>query len=85
METNRMIYQPAEELLAKAEFNVYKLSTIAFHRAQEIANGQPKLIDAPAHEKITTTALREIIAGKVVSREYADAAEKSAKKKKKDE
>ena len=80
-----MVYQPAEELLPKAEHNVYKLATIAFMRAQELANGKPKLIESPSSEKIATTALKEIIAGKVVSREYADMMEKAGKKKKKDE
>ena len=80
-----MVYQPVEQLLPKAQGNVYKLSTLAFRRALELANGQPKLVDAPLNEKLATTALREIIAGKVVSREYADAtaaALKADKKKK---
>jgi DNA-directed RNA polymerase omega subunit len=77
-----MVYQPAEELLPKAEYNVYKLSTIAFHRAQELANGQPKLVESPSNEKLATTALREIRAGKVVSKEYAAKTEKENKKKK---
>ena len=76
-----MVYQPMEELLPKAEHNVYKLSTIAFRRALELANGQPKLIDTPPNEKLTTSALREIIAGKVVTKDYADAAEAAEKAK----
>jgi len=78
-----MVYQPAEELLPKAEYNVYKLSTIAFMRAQELASGQPKLIESPSNEKIATTALKEIIAGKVVSKEYAEMMEKAEKADKK--
>jgi DNA-directed RNA polymerase omega subunit len=77
-----MVYLPAEELLAKAEYNVYKLATIAFHRAQELASGQPKLIESPSNEKIATTALKEIRAGKVVSKEFAAMTEESKKKKK---
>jgi DNA-directed RNA polymerase omega subunit len=77
-----MVYQPAEELLPKAEHNVYKLSTIAFQRAQELASGQPKLVESPSNEKIATTALREIRAGKVVSKEYAAMTEETKKKKK---
>jgi DNA-directed RNA polymerase omega subunit len=77
-----MVYQPAEELLPKAEYNVYKLSAIAFIRAQELANGQPKLIESPSNEKIATTALKEIRAGKVVSKEYAEMMAKAEKKKK---
>ena len=77
-----MVYQPAEELLSKAEYNVYKLTTIAFQRAQELANGQPKLIESPSNEKLATTALREIRVGKVVSKEYAEMAQRAEKKKK---
>lgn len=78
-----MVYQPVEQLLPKVGGNVYKLSTLAFRRALELANGQPKLIEAPLNEKLATTALREIIAGKVVSKEYADAAAESVKADKK--
>ena len=74
-----MVYQPVEQLLPKAEGNVYKLSTIAFRRALELANGQAKLVDAPLNEKLATTALREIIAGKVMLKEVADAEEAEAK------
>ncbi len=77
-----MVYQPAEELLPKAEYNVYKLTTIAFQRAQELANGQPKLIESPSSEKLATTALKEIRFGKVVSKEYAAKMEGAEKKKK---
>jgi DNA-directed RNA polymerase subunit K/omega len=78
-----MVYQPTEELLPKAEHNVYKLATIAFMRAQELASGQPKLIESPSSEKIATTVLKEIIAGKVVSKEYAEMMEKVEKAEKK--
>ncbi len=74
-----MVYQPMEELLPKAEHNVYKLSTIAFRRALELANGQPKLVDTPLNEKLATTALREIIAGKIMTREHSDALDKAKK------
>jgi DNA-directed RNA polymerase omega subunit len=80
-----MVYQPVEELLPKAEGNVYTLSTIAFRRAHELANGSPKLVEAPASEKIATTTFREIREGKVVSTAYAEANaqdEKDRKKKK---
>lgn len=77
-----MIYQPVEKLLPKVLGNVYKLTTLAFRRAHELANGQPKLVDGPANEKLATTALREIIAGKVVSQEYVDSQAKIAKEEK---
>ncbi len=64
-----MVYQPVEELLPRAGWCAYKLITIASRRAQELAAGQPKLVEAPANEKVATTALREIIAGKVMLKE----------------
>ena len=83
-----MIYQPIEKLLPRSGFSSYKLIAMAFKRSQELALGSPKLIDAPAVEKVTTTAFREIIAGKLMLKEVADAAElveeqdKKAKKRK---
>ncbi len=82
-----MIYQPIEKLLPRSGFSSYKLIAMAFKRAQELSNGSPKLIEAPMIEKATTTAFREIIAGKVMLKEVADAeeaalaVEKKAKKK----
>jgi len=61
-----MVYQPVEELLPKTAWCAYKLITIASRRAQEIAAGQPKLVESTANEKVATTALREIRAGKVM-------------------
>ena len=76
-----MAYLPAEELLVTVDHNVYKLVAVASIRAQELANGAPKLIDAPVGEKAATTALREISAGKVLLREFADKLAKESKKK----
>lgn len=75
-----MIYQPVEQLLPRSGFSTYKLISMAFQRSQELANGNQKLIDAPMNEKVTTTAFREIIAGKVMLKEVADAQVKKNKK-----
>ncbi|MBF0388234.1 MAG: DNA-directed RNA polymerase subunit omega [Candidatus Omnitrophica bacterium] len=78
-----MIYQPVEKLLPRSGFSSYKLIAMAFKRSQELANGSPKLVEASAVEKVTTTAFREIIAGKVMLKEVADAAAALVKKAKK--
>ena len=48
-------------------------------RALEIGEGGVKLIEAHMNEKPVTTAMREIVAGKVMTREAADIAKKAAK------
>ena len=75
-----MLYLPMEDLLPKAGGNSYVLVALASNRALELADGAAKLVEAPAIEKVTTTALREIIAGKVVWKNVADqfAPEKTA-------
>ena len=78
-----MIYQPIEKLLPRSGFSSYKLIAMAFKRAQELSNGSPKLVEAPSIEKATTTAFREIIAGKVMLKEVADAADEAAAHEKK--
>ncbi len=75
-----MIYQPIEKLLPRSGFSSYKLIAMAFLRSQELANGSPKMVDAPMTEKVTTTAFREIIAGKIMLREIGDAPVKKVKK-----
>ncbi|MBF0485927.1 MAG: DNA-directed RNA polymerase subunit omega [Candidatus Omnitrophica bacterium] len=77
-----MVYLPVEDLLSKSAHSSYKLVTMASRRALEIANGSPKLVEAPANEKSATTALREIMAGKVMTKEAADIMEAEAKSKK---
>lgn len=77
-----MIYQPIEKLLPRAGNSSYKLITMAFQRAKELACGSPKLVEGPSNEKATTTAFREIIAGKVELKEVADDREKKTKKQK---
>ena len=67
-----MAYQPLENLLPKAGGSVYKLIRLASKRASELADNKPNLIDAPLSQKLTTTALKEIAAGKVVLEAVAD-------------
>lgn len=60
-----MIYIAREKLLKESEGSIYKLVILASKRALEIAEGQPKLVDAPVSEKPSTIALREIGQGKI--------------------
>ena len=64
----RMAYQPLEELLPKASNSVYRLVRLASMRATELANTGVKLVQAPADQKLATTALDEIRAGRVVEK-----------------
>jgi len=63
-----MAYQPLEELLPKASNSVYRLVRLASMRATELATTGGKLINVPADQKVATTALDEIRAGKVVEK-----------------
>ena len=74
-----MVYLPVEELLSRAAGSSYKLVRLVATRALEIGEGGAKLIDAPANEKPATTAMREIIAGKVMTKEADDIVKKAAK------
>lgn len=60
-----MAYVPLEKMLDKTEHSIYKLVILASRRALEIAEGQPKLVDAPASFKPSTVAMLEIAEGKV--------------------
>lgn len=60
-----MTYIPLEQLLDKTESSVYKLVITASKRALEIAEGQPKLVEAVMSIKPSTIALGEIAEGKV--------------------
>jgi DNA-directed RNA polymerase subunit omega len=53
-----------EELLKRCG-SIYKLVILAAKRAKELAEGAPPLVDN-ASRKVTTTALEEILQGKVV-------------------
>lgn len=60
-----MDYVPVEKLLDKSGNSIYKLVIMASRRALEIAEGQPKLVEANSSSKPSTVALYEIAAGKV--------------------
>jgi len=60
-----MPYVPIESLLDKSSNSIYKLVILASKRALEIAEGQPKLVNAHATVKPSTVALYEIAGGKV--------------------
>ena len=78
-----MAYQPLEELLPKASMSVYRLVRLASMRATELATTGIKLVSVPADQKLATTALDEIRAGKVVEKGmdiFADPKEGRTKK-----
>ncbi len=74
-----MVYLPLEELLPQAGNSSYKLVRMVATRALEIGEGGAKLIEASINEKPATTAMREIIAGHVMTKDVADKLKKSAK------
>ena len=67
-----MGYPPIEDLLPKAGNSVYKLVRMAANRAVDLADAKPKLIPASSTPKVTTIALEEIRAGRVVAKEVTD-------------
>ena len=58
-----MAYVPLETLIDKSQGSMFKLVMLVSKRALELADGAPKLIDAPADTKITTLAMMEMAAG----------------------
>lgn len=60
-----MPYVPLEKLLDKTDKSIYKLVVLASKRALEIAEGQPRLVEASLTTKPSTVALYEIAAGKL--------------------
>jgi DNA-directed RNA polymerase omega subunit len=60
-----MGYVALERLLDKSCGSIYKLVILASKRALEIAEGQPKLVEANISTKPSTVALYEISEGKV--------------------
>ncbi len=77
-----MGYQPLEELLPRAKWGVYRLVRLASKRALELSETGAALVKTTSDQKLATTALEEILAGKVVDKEVAEEAEKAAKSKK---
>ncbi len=64
-----MAYQPLEDLLPKANNSLYRLVRMAGKRAMEIAiTGHSLIPGTSSNQKLTTTALEEIRAGKVVDK-----------------
>jgi DNA-directed RNA polymerase omega subunit len=60
-----MDYVPLETMLDKTDGSIYKLVILASRRALEIAEGQPRLVEAEASIKPSTIALYEIAGGKI--------------------
>jgi DNA-directed RNA polymerase omega subunit len=60
-----MAYMALEKLLDKSNESIYKLVILASKRALELAEGQPKMVNASAAIKPSTVALQEISEGKV--------------------
>lgn len=75
-----MRHQPLERLLPQANHSVYKLVRMAARRAMELVDGNPKLVEASPSTKVTTIALNEIAAGRVVLKEVAEQVEAVHKK-----
>ena len=67
-----MSYVPLERLLDKSHGSMFKLVTFVSRRALELAEGAPRLIDAPSDLKVTTLAMEEIAQGKVSLVEETD-------------
>ena len=63
-----MPYVALEKLLDKSNESIYKLVILASKRALEIAEGQPKLVEANSSTKPSTIALQEIAENKVHSK-----------------
>ncbi len=59
------MYVPLENLFDKAKGNMYRLVHMVSRRALQLAEGAPKLIDAPIDMKVTTLAMLEIAQEKV--------------------
>lgn len=60
-----MSYVPLEKLIDKSEGSMYKLVMMTARRAIELAEGAPRLSEAPQDVKVTTLAMQEIAEGKV--------------------
>jgi DNA-directed RNA polymerase omega subunit len=60
-----MAYISLENLLGASCNSIYKLVILASKRALEIAEGQPKLVEANSSLKPSTIALKEISQGKL--------------------
>ena len=61
--------QPIEELLPKAGDSIYRLVRMAANRALELSEGRKCLVENTPNDKVTTMALEEIYAGRIVFKE----------------
>lgn len=61
-----MSYIPLEKLIDKSYGSMFKLVIMASRRALELAEGAPRLSEAPQDIKVTTLAMKEIADRKVV-------------------
>jgi len=77
-----MGYQPLEDLLPRANMSIYRLVRLASKRASELSENSAKLVSVPSEQKLTTTALEEILQGKVIDKLVVDMEVAAAKKKK---
>jgi DNA-directed RNA polymerase subunit K/omega len=55
-----MSYVPLERLIDKSQGSMFKLVIMVSRRALELAEGAPRLKEAPADIKVTTLAMQEI-------------------------
>jgi len=60
-----MSYIPLEKLIDKTDGSMYQLVMLVARRALELAEGAPRLSEAPQDIKVTTLAMKEIAEGKV--------------------
>lgn len=61
-----------EDLLPQANGSIYALSRLAAVRALELAEGKPRLLQKNSSEKLTSIALEEILAKKVMLKGVAE-------------
>ncbi len=59
-----MIEIKIDDLLSSSD-SIFKLTVLAGKRAQELNQGANKLVETPHNEKVTSTALKEIMLKKV--------------------
>ena len=67
-----MGYPPIEELLPQAGNSIYKLVRMAANRAVDLSDGKPKMIENVSSQKVTTIALEEIRAKKLMVKEVSE-------------
>lgn len=66
-----MAYVPLEKLSPKTDGSMFKLAILVARRALQLAEGAPRLINAPSDSKVTTVAMQEVAEGLVVLKPVA--------------